>query len=144
MFRAAESELDSDEDSGTDDNLALLTSEVQDRHLTWITQMANNSRAVERNLNPLLEKPTFSEYVVTMTKKLICDVDGCMDHVLWMVHLEEKKEGATLADLGPEGGLLVKIQRWIKKIMASHFRNFSGSSPLEMLMGRQSKGPYRK
>ena len=145
VFRAAEdSELDSDIDSGTDDNPILLTCEVQDRHLNWITEMANNSEAVGRNLNPFLEKPTFSNYVITMTKKLICDVEGCMEHFLWTVHLEAVTEGPKLGDLSSDEGLVMRIFRWIKKINMSHFRGFKRSSLLEMILGVQSKNSSRK
>ena len=140
VFRSAEEpELDSDDDSGTDDRPILVKSEVQDRHLMWITNMINNSNVAGRNLNPNLEKPSFSNYVITMTKKLVCEEEGCMDHVHWMVHLEDIPMGPTLADLGPEGGLLVKINQWVKMIRASHFRNFEGSSLLKVILGRQSK-----
>ena len=144
VFREAEeSELDSDEDSGTDDRPILLTCEVQDRHLRWITNMVNNSEVVGQNLDPMLEKPTFSNYVITMTKKLVCE-EGCMDHFLWTVHLENGMEGPKLEDLSSGEGLIMKILRWIKKINASHFRNFKRSSLLEIVLGIQSKNSDRK
>ena len=133
VFRAAEeSDLESN-DSGTDDNLNLLTSSVQDRYLNWITDLLNNSERVEEDLNPLLEKPSYTDFVITMTKILSCEMETCMEHVSWAVHVEKVKGEKRLMDLGQEGGILVKLEKWVNSIMTQHFGGYRRLSLLEML-----------
>ena len=139
VFRAAEdSDLESD-DSGTDDNLNLLTSSVQDRYLNWITDLLNNSERVEEDLNPLLEKPSYTDFVITMTKILSCEMETCMDHVAWAVHVEKIKNEKLLMDLGPEGGILVKLEKWVNSIMVQHFGCYGRSSLLEILFKKKTE-----
>ena len=137
IFGRNSEEESSDEDSGSDDTPNLVKSAVQDRHLDWITNMINWSEKVEKELDPQMKEPTYTEYVITMTKALECEEKTCMKHVSWYVNLEMVKEEKRLYDLVDEDGLLVAIERWVKMIQGQHFPTVSGSSLRKVVCGNR-------